>query len=235
MDKNIFAVDEKRQSAVDIVIDKIKELLIREQLKPGELLPNEHRLSESLGVSRGSIREAMKILSSFGIVEIRRGDGTYISSSANQRMFDPLLFGMLLSAGGHEDLIELRRILEIGIIDAIIERATDDDLELLHAQYRELECEITAGDDVETLSQCDLGFHYIMASITKNKMLENIYHFVAEMFAPTMSGDYALEPHRLIIEAISKRDKSLAENAIEKHTEVWRGLMANKSSDSQDA
>ena len=228
MKDHLYTIDEERKSAVDIVIEKLKDLLIKGHIKPGDLLPNEHRLSDSLGVSRGSVREAMKILSAFGLVEIRRGDGTYISGEANRKSFDPLLFGLLLSAGGHEDLIALRRILEIGIVELIIEHASAEDLELLKAQYYELEREITAGDDIDTLSQTDLNFHYIMASISKNKMLESIYYFVAEMFAPTMSGDYALEPHRLIIEALEKRDFRLAKQAIEKHTAVWRGLLERR-------
>jgi len=229
MNDHLFTVENDRKSAVDVVIEKLKDLMMQGHIKPGDLLPNEHRLSENLGVSRGSVREAMKILSAFGLVEIRCGDGTYIANEANRKSFDPWLFGLLLSAGGHEDLIALRRILEIGIVELIIQHATAEDLDLLKAQYVELEREITAGDDIDTLSKTDLNFHYTMASIAKNKMLESIYHFVAEMFAPTMSGDYALEPHRLIIEALEKRDLGLAQDAIEKHTTVWRGLLDKRA------
>ena len=61
----------KRESAVDIVVNNIKQLLIDRRLKPGDKLPSELEISEGLGVSRGSVREAMKILSAFGLIDIR--------------------------------------------------------------------------------------------------------------------------------------------------------------------
>src|SRR6056297_1598946 len=86
----------KRESAVDLVINTIKKLIINKKLQPGDRLPSEMELANSFDVSRGSIREAMKILSAFGIVEIKRGDGTYISDSFNKDIFDPLLFRLIL-------------------------------------------------------------------------------------------------------------------------------------------
>jgi DNA-binding FadR family transcriptional regulator len=226
MDNDLFATDIDKRSVVEIVIDKIKELLIRDHLKPGDMLPSENELSQSIGVGRGSLREAMKILSSFGIVEIKRGDGTYIASSASQKIFDPLLFNLLIAKGNHSEIIELRRLIEIGIVELIIKNATDQDLTRLEEQYEDLRNKMTDGiADLKILSNSDLKFHYVMASITKNQMVESIYRFIAEIFAPTMHGDYALEPHELILEALHKRDLDLAIKAIEKHTEVWRGLM----------
>ena len=88
---------QQRKSAVDSVIETIRNLLLTKQLKRGDRLPNEIELTKKLSTSRGSIREAMKILSSFGIVEIKRGDGTYISHSTSNRLFDHLVFQMILS------------------------------------------------------------------------------------------------------------------------------------------
>ena len=73
---NLFERNDRRQSAVDIVVNNIKQLLIDRKLKPGDRLPNELEISEGLCVSRGSVREAMKILSAFGLVDIRVGNGT---------------------------------------------------------------------------------------------------------------------------------------------------------------
>ena len=82
----------RRMSAVEMVIENIKELLLTKQLKPGDKLPNEMDLAKSLSASRGSVREAMKILASFGILEIKRGDGTYISDSTSKTAIDHILF-----------------------------------------------------------------------------------------------------------------------------------------------
>jgi GntR family transcriptional repressor for pyruvate dehydrogenase complex len=226
MNKDLFVVENDRKSAVDIVVDTVKTLLVNRKLKPGDMLPNENSLSESLHVSRGSIREAMKILSAFGIIEIRRGDGTYISTTANQRIFDPLLFNLLVANGEARELIELRYLVEVGIVELIIKNASDEDLQLLRENYEDLERKInSSGVDVKVLSESDLNFHYTMASITKNKLVENIYRFIAEIFAPTLHGDYALEPHRMIMDSLMKRDLPAAILAVKKHTEVWRVLM----------
>lgn len=85
--KNVTNLFEKRPRFrhVDLVIDSIKEILIQKKILPGDLLPSEQALADSLGVGRGSVREALKILDAFGIVEIIHGDGTYIATSANKR------------------------------------------------------------------------------------------------------------------------------------------------------
>ena len=88
---------EKRESTVDYIINTIKNLLLKRKLKPGDMLPSEAALSESLKVRRGSVREAMKILSAFGIVEVKRGDGTYIAETSSQSIIDPFLFKLILS------------------------------------------------------------------------------------------------------------------------------------------
>lgn len=73
MDINELFKKDKRESAVDIVVNNIKQLLIERKLKPGDRLPSELEISEGMGVSRGSVREAMKILTAFGLVDIRVG------------------------------------------------------------------------------------------------------------------------------------------------------------------
>ena len=88
--KNVTTLFEKKPklSAVDLVIDSIKSILIHKKILPGDLLPSEQALAESLGVGRGSVREALKILDAFGIVEIIHGDGTYIATSANKKILN---------------------------------------------------------------------------------------------------------------------------------------------------
>ena len=226
MNRDLFVIQNERKSVVDTVIDTIKTLLINKKLKPGDILPNENDLSQSFRISRGSIREAMKILSAFGIIEIRRGNGTYISTSTNKRIFDPLLFNLLVASGDPRELIELRYLVEVGIVELIIKNASNEDLQHLKDQYKDLEKKISSGvADVKVLSESDLNFHYVMAAITKNKLVENIYRFIAEIFAPTMHGDYALEPHEMILDSLLNRDLAAAILAVKKHTEVWRALM----------
>lgn len=219
----------EKRSNVDLVIERIKTLLIEQKLKPGDLLPSENTLSETIGVSRGTIREAMKILSAFGIVEIRRGDGTYIATSANRKIFDPLIFSLIITNTDSEELIQLREMMEVGVIDLIIKNATADDLAELQAVHRRME-ELSAQnvEDLNQLNACDIQFHRTMAKITRNHLVENLYNFVIDIFAPTINAQYALEAHRNLLNAILNRDRAQAISSEHQHTTVWRTTRKEK-------
>ena len=81
-DLSVFLASKPTASSVDFVVNSIKELLLGKKILPGDRLPPETELCRLLSVSRGSVREAMKVLSALGIVEVKRGDGTYVSTGA---------------------------------------------------------------------------------------------------------------------------------------------------------
>ncbi|RQW03791.1 FadR family transcriptional regulator [candidate division KSB1 bacterium] len=216
-------IKKDKLSNVEIVIERIKTLLIERKLNPGDLLPSENVLSESIGVSRGTIREAMKILSAFGIVEIRRGNGTYIATSANHKIFDPLIFSLIITNSDSEELIQLREMMEVGVIDLIIRNATDHDIEELKAAHQQMEDLFNSGvADLDRLNACDIYFHRVMAKSTRNHLVENIYNFVIDIFAPTINARYAVEVHRKLLEAIIARDRDKAAKSEHEHTTIWR-------------
>ena len=229
MKKELFTRKTKPPSNVDTVVNMIKDLLIKGQLNPGDMLPSEKELSESLAISRGSIREAMKILSSFGVIEIRQGDGTYIPSSVNAKLFDPLLFNVLASKPDLEELIELRVMIEGGIVDLVIKHASDKEIAKLEAAFKTMETQITGGvKDLNVLLAADLEYHRIMAQITKNSLIEKVYGFVMDLTVPTMKPGHGLDSHRMIIEALYKRDISAAVEAVKDHDATWKALNWNE-------
>ena len=224
--KDVTALFEKKAklSAVDMVIESIKNILIQKKVVPGDLLPSEQALAESLGVGRGSVREALKILDAFGIVEIIHGDGTYIATSANKKIFDPLIYSLIIANNDSDELIELREMIEIGVISAVIDHASDDDIRTLQAVHDEYEALGQRGEaDIALLTACDVKFHRTLAGLTKNHLIENLYNFVIDIFAPTINGTYGLIHHRTIMAAIAKRDKTTAVAAEKEHTATWRG------------
>ena len=111
MDINELFKKDKRESAVDIVVNNIKQLLIERKLKPGDRLPSELEISEGMGVSRGSVREAMKILTAFGLVDIRVGNGTYICDTPGTKLMDSLLFSFFIANPDTKNLYELLKAL----------------------------------------------------------------------------------------------------------------------------
>ena len=90
----------KRESTVDIVVNNIKKLLIERKLKPGDRLPNEVEISEAMNVSRGSVREALRILTAFGLVESRVGTGTYICQKPGRTLSIIQILGNYMNFAG---------------------------------------------------------------------------------------------------------------------------------------
>ena len=110
----------KRESAVDIVVNNIKHLLMERRLKPGDRLPSESEISEGMGVSRGSVREAMKILSAFGLVDVKVGNGTYVCEKPGSTLMDSLLLSFFVTNPDPEKLYELRQVIEIDVLEMIL-------------------------------------------------------------------------------------------------------------------
>ncbi len=222
-------------SSVDFVVNSIKELLLTKRVRPGDRLPAETELTRLLSVSRGSVREAMKILSALGIVEVRRGDGTYISKGGGEVMFDPLLFSLIVSQPEFAELKELRQILEKNVVRLSIVNATDDDLrQLRECVQKTVSLRDKAEKNFEELLALDLEFHAILGRACKNRPLETIYRFVMQYFRPyiaqslTKQSNFSIDSsnaHQTILAAIERHDYPAAEKAVEESTEVWEFLI----------
>lgn len=219
---DLFKVEEQRKSAVDIVVDRIKLLLTEKKLKPGDMIPSETVLAQSLQVSRGSIREAMKILSAYGIIEVRRGAGTFISSSANQKNFDPLLFRILVSEPDYKSLIEIRELMEHGVVDLIFKNATEEDYQKLEKAMKNFdEIESTEPVNRQRGDSADIEYHRIMGEITHNQIVSNIYNFIIDLFTPTINSSVGYETHKAMHRAIMDKDYEKAMGMVRVHTGVW--------------
>ena len=104
-----------RETVPSKIVDAIVDLIINKELQPGDKLPSENEWMEIFGVGRNSIREAIKMLSSLGIVEIRKGQGTFVAKKVSSNMFNPLLFAMVLDQPLSIHLVELRIMIEKGV------------------------------------------------------------------------------------------------------------------------
>lgn len=231
-EKNLFALPD-RESATDMVIKHIKTLLMEKKLQPGDRLPSEHELSEAMGVSRGSIREAMKILKAIGVVEIKQGDGTYITQPSTKSYFDPLLFELILTEASVREFMELRETIESGVLRLVITNASPQDLQQLVAVHEKMEKAVaTYQSTSQELTQLDIEFHLTLGRLTHNVLLEKIYRFILDFFAPTIertyhrekSGMNALRLHRNILNAVLERDMEKAQTALRESINEWQRL-----------
>ena len=222
--RELFSIDSKLPSTVDVVVNRIKQLLIERKIAPSEMIPPEQVLAQELKVSRGSVREAMKILSAFGIVDIRRGDGTYISTASNKRIFDPLLFQILVQDRDYLSLIEIRQILEEGIISLLVNKAQDEELDVLGECFAELKRLLEDSESsAQDCNSLDIKYHQLMGKYSHNSILDSIYSFVVELFSPTINSKQpgVIEIHGELHQALMQRNEQDAISAILKHTEFW--------------
>ena len=230
MEQNLF-VQKDNSSTTDFIIEQIKKLLMNGTLKPGDRLPSEFELADSLGVSRGSVRSAMKVFEAYGIIQIRRGDGTYISKSITQNAMNPLLFSLLILNPSMEDMGRFREKIELDIVELI--RKDDDKrqaiLPMLEANLNELDKLHAENADIEALVKNDIEFHMILADHCGNPIFEAVYKYIMEFFGPfikdshkyQMSGEYAQEAHRPIYDALKNGSYSVAKDAIIKSMQIW--------------
>lgn len=203
------------QSATEIVVRGIKEEIRKGNLKAGERLPNENELCDLFGVGRSSLREGLKILSAQGLVEMRHGVGTFMSDGENHAVYDTLFYQLLLVSPDKESVEELRRIIEIDILEQVIKHYNKNEKErlLLQENVQELQA-MTGGDcDGDRLLENDMAFHKLLAKASKNQVLRNIYqslidyiHLSIAVSHKKQSAARVLDSHQRIYALIEKRD-----------------------------
>lgn len=207
-------------SLAERVADKIEGLIIDNQLKPGEKLANERELVAQLGIGRGTIREAVKILESRKVVEIRRGKGTYICEKIGM-VDDPLGFRFFHDKKKlAEDLSDLRSMLEPSIAAMAAQRAAERDIEELQEICTEIKAMIENGEDY---GQRDIDFHTKIAGITDNLVIPQIVPLIAQgvllyidVTQHNLAGTAAVT-HQKVVDAIRAHDPEAAYAAMLEH------------------
>jgi len=219
-------------SAVDYVIEAIKNLLLQGELKPGDKLPNEDELSKLLGVSRGSVRSAMKVFATCGVVDIRVGDGTYVCTSLNNNSLNPIIMPMLILQPDLETLATFREKVEYDIIELIIGNPKNAQaiLPLLDDNLEKLKQLQIQGGNIENFVQNDVAFHRILGHQCGNVVFETVYNQLMEYFVPFITSSHKHQnygaasdiSHGKIYNAIKKSDLALAYQAIKDSNTYWR-------------
>jgi GntR family transcriptional repressor for pyruvate dehydrogenase complex len=217
-----------RSNVADMVIEQLLNLLLSGKLKLGDRLPPETELAAQVGIGRNSVREAMKVLQVLGIVERRQGDGSYISSNFNLPL-DSLLFSLLARIGTSTELVELRRVFEIGVMDLVIDKAVEQDFRDLSASLDRFEQFATAGD-IEKTVDADLQFHLSLVEVIRNKALTDLAGLIMRLFRTSMTNHlaspeglkHAIRGHRETLAALEARDRDQARKAIIESFNVWR-------------
>jgi DNA-binding FadR family transcriptional regulator len=129
----------KNKRTTEIILEQIKALIVNGQLTAGDRLLTEHELAERFQVSRTSVREALAALSLTGILEIRQGGGIFVKTSPSNAVIEPLSFILLLEKGKLQNILEVRKALEVEAVGLATERRDEEDLACLKSLIEQME------------------------------------------------------------------------------------------------
>ena len=208
------------------VVEHVRREIEAGRLGPGDRLPPERELAQTMGLSRPSLRSGLRTLQTMGIITSRRGAGTFIAEGPPQLGKGPLEFLAALHGFTLDQMYEARRILEVGSAGLAAERATG---EQMAGMADELTGMFAAIDDPETFLRHDLGFHRAVAAGSGNPIVAAIIGTLTEIIWETgrinMSGfslRESAETHRKIYEAIRSRSPERARRQMSEHLEHAR-------------
>lgn len=218
-------------SLTDKAIDRIRDLIQSGALPPGAKLPPEQQLAAELGLSRNLMREAVKSLVVARVLEIRRGDGTYVTSLGPELLLGGIASAVeLLSGDTLLELNEVRRLFEPVATGLAATRVSDAEL----AEVKNhLDAMRAARDDVELLNKHDAAFHRAVVAATGNATLTTLLEGIsgrtvrARVWRGMVDDNAAsttLAEHEAIYHALVDRDATLAQAAALMHittTERW--------------
>lgn len=198
-------------SAVDAVVRQIRELIAEEGLKVGDSLPTERELCARFSASRNTVREAMRILKAYGMVEVRPKVGATITDNRMSRAFELFSFNtMEVSRKTFADVQAFRDLIEVGAADRIIERLGDRDVGELHR----INVRLSGIQDLQEASEVDFSFHLRLVSILGNDTILDVYSVMKPIVLRIMqkgktrrtfkTQTYA--EHEGVVDALAARD-----------------------------
>lgn len=203
-------------------------MILDKPFRIGEKLPNEFALGEKFGVGRSTVREAVKLLISRGILEVRRGSGTYVVGTTPSDM-DPLGLRHLEDKMSLAlDLADVRILLEPGIAEIAAHSATKEDIEKLRRLCGQVEEKIANG---ENYIPDDIAFHTCVAECSKNKVVEQLIPVIdtaVMMFVNVTHKKLMQETimtHRAVVDAIAEHDSVGARTAMMMHMTYNRNMI----------
>ena len=229
----------KRQPIAEQVVQQLLSLILAGSLKPGEQLPPERELAQTLEVSRPSLREALRALSLLGVVNIRQGGGAFVSSLNPEELLGPIHFFVSLDEHNLQALFEARILIESGLAALAATRITDEEISRLRAC---VELDEDALSDPEQFAKLDAEFHWIICKAANNSFLERVATSVQVLgrasrgITSHLPGvlEQSLRDHKRIVTALAARDSEQAATAMKSHLWNVRDAYNRNRSDAEN-
>ncbi len=221
----------RRSKIYEEVARQIERLIA--ELKPGDMLPPERELSRMFGVSRGSIRDAIRKLESVGLVEPRQGSGTVVRDFSADLLAAPLTTLLLQKRNMVAELLDVRKMIEPPLAARAATHATAEELAEMDAILERQSARIRRG---ELAIEEDSEFHYAIALAANNsvvlKVLDVLMDLLRETRERSLQVNGRLEKsftgHQRILAALKRRDAAAAENAMRRHLQEIEAIVLRK-------
>jgi len=221
----------KKTRVAEEVADRIRMLMLDGTFPPGQPLPSERHLAERFGVSRGSIRDALRTLETIGLLETRHGQGTFPHELSVDRLVAPLASVMAYRPDLQDELLDVRRMFEPAVARAAALRATEEDLDDLQRILETQRQKLKRG---EAAIAEDTAFHAILARATRNRVVISIMATLNDLLVDSRTQSLrqkgrparSIDGHEAVVTALRRRDGDGASQAMRNHIDQIADLHA---------
>lgn len=212
-------------SAVDVVVAQMRELIGARGLTVGDQLPTERELCETFGASRNTVREAMRILKAYGVVEVRQKVGATIVDNRMASAIDMFSFNVMnISLETFSDIQGFRGLLEVSSVEAIFDQITAEDIQDL----RRINAQLKDSNPVEVASEHDFEFHTRLVGVLRNKAILDVYRLMKPVILRIMLKGKTrhtfetatFEEHEGVIDALEAKDRLAYQYRMKSHLEM---------------
>ncbi len=177
------------KSVVEYVVDRITNEIIEGTLKPGDKIKTEPELAMEYAVSRNTVREAIKQLQAFGVLYIKRADGTYVTERFNDRMLDPMLYSLIFMSKDWNDFVQLRKVIDIGTLHvALADEKVRKVIPTLRKILEEMRQTKGSPDQLKKLMDLDLKFHHAIERTIRNDQIDCLTSYITRLTIPSRSN-----------------------------------------------
>ena len=220
----------KRKQDVTVrLITIFKQLLAEGVIAPGGRLPAERELAESFGVSRSSLRQALKVLEIMGVISQRVGAGTYVNSGAGSILRESMEFLILLDGISFHEVMDARLIVEPELAGRAAERSSPEDIGRIQVELTAME---KAGSDHAQFVEHDILFHNAIFEAAGNRVCSLMFSVVhrsldklVTMTSHMVKPDHTIQLHRRIFDAIGRGDAAEARRRMLEHLTDAKDLL----------
>ena len=219
-----------RSNLGEEIAERLIKSILDGEYRFGQQLPTERDIARYLAVGRPTVREAIRILSVLGLVEVRRGEGTFVVAEHSAFVAKAFGWAVLLDAQTTQDVVEARTAIEAECAARAASRATAEDLEKLDALLEEM---AAANGDVERFAKADLEFHLTVAASARNLTLSRLLlaiqsllgEWIMRALAEPGTEARALDQHRAVVAGIRSGEPAAASAAMRAHVEAMGALI----------